>query len=421
MSWFCLPIEQGGLGILNIEDVQKIAHISAIFRLRKYRDGFVELLNSTPQVPEAMGRFVRDLHSDLRYLKDFLGLGNRNDVTMDDIMTELDKISVSLRKNKEQTFQNVLYHMVHAGQKEKLELLLSRSPVLQLHYKSLVNNTAGKWLQVFPRYSDFSIGNEEYSIGLCFRYMIGVPPINRHDVCPFCAKDGCFIDLTGHHFVSGCMKDVMGSNGKPLKAQRHSNHDFLRTTLYNCCKHAMTRAYEEPAGMFLDAVKKDRPDLSVEFPNAEGRLLRFAVDLTIVCPFEGSGKGVLEPANVPGTFTGEKHDYKAHCAANTKKNKYGAHCKASEIILIPFVMYTTGKLHKTAYDWLKQMSRYAGPRRDIPNNTLFRYWLKVLSVQLVKRIGYTIHHRAMAMLSGNMNLRAAIRNGNAVALEMGRA
>ncbi len=213
----------------------------------------------------------------------------------------------------------------------------------------------------------------------------------------------------------------MGSNGKPLKAQRHSNHDFLRTTLYNCCKHAMTRAYEEPAGMFLDAVKKDRPDLSVEFPNAEGRLLRFAVDLTIVCPFEGSGKGVLEPANVPGTFTGEKHDYKAYCAANTKKNKYGAHCKASEIILIPFVMYTTGKLHKTAYDWLKQMSRYAGPRRDIPNNTLFRYWLKVLSVQLVKRIGYTIHHRAMAMLSGNMNLRAAIRNGNAVALEMGRA
>ena len=88
MSWFCLPIEQGGLGILNIEDVQKIAHISAIFRLRKYRDGFVELLNSTPQVPEAMGRFVRDLHSDLRYLKDFLGLGNRNNVTMDVIMTE---------------------------------------------------------------------------------------------------------------------------------------------------------------------------------------------------------------------------------------------------------------------------------------------------------------------------------------------
>ena len=112
----------------------------------------------------------------------------------------------------------------------------------------------------------------------------------------------------------------------------------------------------------------------VEFPNAEGRLLRFAVDLTIVlCPFEGSGKGVLEPANVPGTFTGEKHDYKAYCAANTKKNK------------------------------------------------LFRYWLKVLSVQLVKRIGYTIHHRAMAMLLGDMNLRAAIRNGNAVALEMGRA
>ena len=44
----------------------------------------------------------------------------------------------------------------------------------------------------------------------------------------------------------------------------------------------MTRAYEEPAGKFLDAVKKDRPDLSVEFPNAEGRLLRFAVDLTML-------------------------------------------------------------------------------------------------------------------------------------------
>ena len=120
--------------------------------------------------------------------------------------------------------------------------------------------------------------------------MIGVPPINRHDVCPFCAKDGCFIDLTGHHFVSGCMKDVMGSNGKPLKAQRHSNHDFLRTTLYNRCKHAMTRAYEEPAGMFLDAVKKDRPDLSVctcRVSECRGPFVAFCCGLDHCMSFRG--------------------------------------------------------------------------------------------------------------------------------------
>jgi hypothetical protein len=71
---------------------------------------------------------------------------------------------------------------------------------------------------------------------------------------------------------------------------------------------------------------------------------------------------------------------------------------------VPFVMYTTGKVHVEGYKFLEKMAAY---------------YLKVLSVCLIKRIGYTIAFRATASFSRNYNIRDTFRQGNALAVEVG--
>ena len=82
-------------------------------------------------------------------------------------------------------------------------------------------------------------------------------------------------------------------------------------------------------------------------------------------------------------------------------------------------MYTTGKLHSTAYDFLKKLATFAGERRKIPPSVLLRYYLKILSVNLVKRLSFTIRLKADACSSGNIRIREAIRDGNERALRIG--
>ena len=82
-------------------------------------------------------------------------------------------------------------------------------------------------------------------------------------------------------------------------------------------------------------------------------------------------------------------------------------------------MYKTGKLHKDAHKFLKDLAAHASTRRKIPAAVLLRYYLKLLSVNLTRRIGFTISQRAAACVSGSTRLRDAIRDGNERAITIG--
>ncbi len=131
----------------------------------------------------------------------------------------------------------------------------------------------------------------------------------------------------------------------------------------------------------------------------------YAIDLTIVCPFKGSQKGTL---SLPDASRNRPQDCDLHAqqAARNKDAKYKDHCKNHNVTFVPFVVYSTGKLHASAYRFLKAMATYAGERRKVPASVLLRYYLKILSVHLTKRIGHTIHQRAIACLSGNIRVRS---------------
>ena len=202
-----------------------------------------------------------------------------------------------------------------------------------------------------------------------------------------------------------------------MKAQRHANHNYLRQALYLCCKHAMTHAQEEPPHLFPTADTALRPDIVVSFPVAL-ETKTFALDVTLVCPFNGAQKGTL---TLPLTEQqdAKKCDVQADSRAKLKRDKYGQQCKERNIEFVPFVIYTTGKLHRDAVGFLRKLAQHAAEHRKIPEGVLLRYYMKLLSVTLVQRVGYTIHTRAIACTTRNFRIREVLRNGNELALSVG--
>ncbi len=85
----------------------------------------------------------------------------------------------------------------------------------------------------------------------------------------------------------------------------------------------------------------------------------------------------------------------------------------------PFVIYTTGKLHSQAVQVLNKIARKAADRRHIDQNTLVNYYMKLLSVCLVNRIGYVISTKVSGWQSNNLNLVSAYCLDNERANEIG--
>ena len=144
----------------------------------------------------------------------------------------------------------------------------------------------------------------------------------------------------------------------------------------------------------------------------------FALDVTLVCPFDGSQKGDLK---VPTSDQQEVEqcDKQANQKAKAKRDKYGQVCKDRNIEFVPFVFYTTGKLHQEAVKFLRLLATHAAEHRKLSEGTLFRYYLKMLSISLVQRIGYTIQTKAVACTTRNFRIREVLRNGNEQALMVG--
>ena len=82
-------------------------------------------------------------------------------------------------------------------------------------------------------------------------------------------------------------------------------------------------------------------------------------------------------------------------------------------------MYSTGKVHETAKNFLGQLAEQAAARRHINASVIKNYFLKQLSVCLVNRTGYVISAKCNGWQSNNLNLVEAYRFGNERANEMG--
>ncbi len=140
----------------------------------------------------------------------------------------------------------------------------------------------------------------------------------------------------------------------------------------------------------------------------------FAIDLTIVSPFSGVQKGVLSVSQAEVLNPNKRADD----AAELKRGKFQALCTARRHEFVPFVIYTTGKLHKDADKFLGMLADYAAERRRIPAGTLLNYYRKLLAICLVNRLGFVISTK-LSCFSSAVNVFEAFDVGNERSNEIG--
>ena len=98
-------------------------------------------------------------------------------------MEKLQAVKAEVKKDYGCTFQHALYlkrlkgNDVVPGRVEQVQAMMD-SDVKKLHFQSIQDATAAKWLQVYPRYADLCIPNEYYSINLNVRYFMDIPSIS---------------------------------------------------------------------------------------------------------------------------------------------------------------------------------------------------------------------------------------------------
>lgn len=411
MKRLCLPIGCGGIGILDLHDVHGVAHIAAVFKSEAFRNDYKQAFELPPEgvgdENEAfahMCSYVLELRQHLQEFKEYLNLPAR--ATDGDIMDVLNKLH-KLTKKEGGTLQNQLYSF-RVEQRWQEIMITIGDEIDRAHFQIMQNETAGKWLMAFPKTFDYCIANSDFQINLCYRYMLKQPLIAPDTKCPFCRKgtrnNNCTVDQYGFHLNCACASEIAEAPG----AQRHAIHNAMRHQTFSLCKDYMAYAVEEPQGALLglpDGSPDDRrpADVFVAF-SYKGISRHYAIDISIVCPFDGAASGKLTVAD-PNDL-----DKRANEAAERKKRKYSEACKAAGMTFVPFIIFSTGKIHKDALRFIDQLCDYASECKGVAKGILRGYFLKMISVQLVKRIGYTINTRARAIFSRNYDYRRCFRD-----------
>ncbi len=105
-----------------------------------------------------------------------------------------------------------------------------------------------------------------------------------------------------------------------------------------------------------------------------------------------------------------------------KVKKYGNICKNHNVIFVPFVMYSTGRIHKSGIDFLSKLALHAREVRNIPRSTLVNYYVKLLNFTLIKEAAKIIYIKSVEnnalVRNANFNMRNMIRVGNQIANEI---
>ena len=105
-----------------------------------------------------------------------------------------------------------------------------------------------------------------------------------------------------------------------------------------------------------------------------------------------------------------------------KEKKYKAICKQRNITFIPFIVYSTGKIHKDGMAFLRSLAKHAQDVRQISQDTLVKYYVKCLNFALIKQVSYSIYAKTVESMTvgGHVNVRTnkVIRVGNLSANEI---
>jgi hypothetical protein len=435
LDFFCLPVRQGGLGLLNYNTVYSMAHMASTCGLAFIRNTFIELAENAPAVEggdltATYGKFGADIVQRLQASKELLGLGG--DATLVSVILKVQHLNTEA-KEKNTTLQRWLYTLAEKRKIKDLEQIIAdedETLVKFFNWKQITNKSAGMWLNCWCTREEFMMDNKEFGTALCLRYQMKIPYLDPElKSCPCCGK-GTKLDLFGHHYISGCKRDIRSGNGFGQGAQIHAVHDQLRYVLYRATKHANTRSVQEPVQLLYvpDADSQVRPDMHVKFAPINTTVIKdYAIDLTVVCPFVGSASDELSTGcskNLTFDQATFQHINKRAIEAKIKKIKtYRPICESKNIKFVPFVINNTGQIHSEGLAFLKKLALHAAETRYVADEDVFyNYYLKIMSVGLMKLVTNVIYAKANHHFTLTVNNpKNHLRDGNRAAFQQNLA
>jgi hypothetical protein len=373
------PIQKGGLGLHDTNEVARSAFVSSMIAFSQSPTG------QDLRVSDQILRCIEDdgqLHPLCSYLKSFRMCVQ--DMKIPYTAQLPDELAVmknvfDMRNTKEESVQSVFTNLLAD---RRLVHLKDHGFTLQYlaWFTSLQNETAGKWLEMVPKYGKITMTNLEFQTALRFRLQQSAPNIIEGARCD--CKYHSRIDRCGHHLVSGCNADH----------KRSELHDLLVVELQSVLRYSGCWSVREEHGCFLENNSNDRkrPDISIYNP-INSNIRKELVDVSITCPIDGCKLGVMkDPRNRQTAQT----SYRASKATYDNKVRiYGHRATALGFGFQPFIFESSGAIDPRSKEFLLKYAKKASEVKRIPLPAVYSFFVGRLSVCLQKGIARSISGR----------------------------
>ena len=437
MKTFCLPVHEGGLGILYCPDIQVVAYIASVATLHETSNlvstrlqNHKALLEENIQPTPFSSNFVSNITSAL----DNISVKNTTTPTDANVLEEgaIEKFNIikNLKSQSREhgTIQNQLYS--NRVLTRKKFIVASITKIKRAVLNAISNNHAGSWLEALPKSSDMVIPDEKYRFSLRFRYLLPMHELKGMSKCR-CQRNysntSAHIDEFAHHFVSGC----------PNHGMRLFLHNKgLATPILRCVKLADIEARNELTFRQLEALddenaslptegdainvdntgiidavlsieqgsrnkktrskkvkgpldyKQQRPDIVLDRVH-NGNINREIIELSITDTINGSKSGLLKLNFNQDTTVGTQ----CNKIYKFKTSKYVDKCRENGYDYNVIAMETSGLLHPNSLRWIETLSQLAAEKRKIPEKVMFKYMLKIISVSFQNALATLIMKR----------------------------
>ena len=354
---FCisqLNIDQGGLGLGNTSNTAQAAFVAATI---DYHNQFDQCLLSLLDEDGAAVKSSKFMQEFIQFATPFL------DQDHPDINHLL-----QLTRSKTQSVQAQLQQKLDTRFTSEInKAIADRGSTFAVFHNGLCNPHAGKWLEAMPVHAKLTMPSNNFQAAL--RYRMCMKPKG------FVAGTRCIcshhpmLDNYGHHAASGC------ANGGYLVY----THDGIKRTLNSILTSAglWTRMEER---QLLDGDK--RPDITIH--NYHGLAQKLLIDVSVTSSIRYHNTG--EAVEVRDVEAGKQADARH----KQKLNQYEGMCKANGFRFQTFILESNGYMHPEAVKLIKYAAKEGNQDRRIPQETLFGYNLKLISISLQMGISNSI-------------------------------
>jgi hypothetical protein len=395
---FELNISDGGMGVKNLEDIRLSAFMASFTSFYK-NESNRELLHLYDFI---MGS---GLYNDLRsnYITQFCDCYQEfSNIDAVKFPPEL-SMDGSLLVTKEplQAFlTGVLYDRRRQNFLDSLEN--PDDKFLLAWIISLTDPDAARWMTVSPKSDMFRFTDVVYKILLRFRFYLIQPIIREGSRCT--CKSASYLDLLGHHLVSGC-----GSGGFRTRLHDAVAQEWVAIIKY-CGYHTLWEEVQCFSECEMDYHTGRRPDISVLNPdkvkgqvreNGFGKLI---MDVQLTNPIPGSLKGI--PSQGLTINNAKKKARAANASFDDKVRKYGDISARNSLEFLPIIFETTGSMEERARDYVKSIAYKASKDKKIKEDILYAYMMNRISCTLQRNLANSIICRANTINGGSHSERS---------------